>query len=128
MVQSDTQQAETPSSQDGVEVAATKMDPALKAKWVTALRSGEYEQGQSRLRTLEGSFCCLGVLCEVAGVQISDGGNSVVGIEDGMDDYQPIYDLIGNSAIAAQLWRMNDGNNVGGKTFPEIADFIERHL
>ena len=37
-------------------------------KWVDALRSGEYTQGQSCLRkTVEGvsTFCCLGVACDI---------------------------------------------------------------
>lgn len=40
------------------------------AEWVKRLRSGDYKQGQKRLgiKTLNGveSFCCLGVLCEMA--------------------------------------------------------------
>ena len=40
------------------------MDPELKAKWVAALRSGEYKQGQGLLNNNE-RMCCLGVLCEV---------------------------------------------------------------
>ena len=44
------------------------MDPEIKARWVEALRSGRYEQGQSALNTggANGQFCCLGVLCELA--------------------------------------------------------------
>lgn len=34
-------------------------------KWVTALRSGEYEQGREALRNGD-KFCCLGVACDVA--------------------------------------------------------------
>jgi hypothetical protein len=41
------------------------MDENVKAKWLEALRSGEYEQGQGQLR-YGNRFCCLGVLCEVA--------------------------------------------------------------
>lgn len=33
-------------------------------KFVAALRSGAYEQGQGQLR-LNGKFCCLGVACDV---------------------------------------------------------------
>jgi hypothetical protein len=33
--------------------------------WVEALRSGEYEQGNGKLQTLSGKFCCLGVACDV---------------------------------------------------------------
>lgn len=31
-------------------------------KWLAALRSGKYRQGSARLKTLDGKFCCLGVL------------------------------------------------------------------
>lgn len=40
------------------------MNPIVKAKWVAALRSGEYEQGIGQLR-LGNTFCCLGVLCDI---------------------------------------------------------------
>ena len=46
-----------------------KMDPTIKARWVAALRSGDYNQGHGRLHTKENgisSFCCLGVLCDLA--------------------------------------------------------------
>lgn len=33
--------------------------------WVAALRSGEYKQGRSCLRSADGTFCCLGVACDV---------------------------------------------------------------
>ncbi len=42
------------------------MNPERKAQWVAALRSGEFPQGQSELKTAEGEFCCLGVACELA--------------------------------------------------------------
>lgn len=34
-------------------------------KWVTALRSGDYDQATCQLRDHANGFCCLGVLCEV---------------------------------------------------------------
>lgn len=43
-----------------------KMNPEIKAKWVSALRSGEYKQGRGRLRSPQDGFCCLGVLCDLA--------------------------------------------------------------
>jgi hypothetical protein len=49
-----------------------KMNPEAKALWLKALRSGEYEQGHSKLCKLpdgpegKGYFCCLGVLADVA--------------------------------------------------------------
>ena len=43
-----------------------KMKPEVKAKWLEALRSGEYKQGRMKLKNeYNGSYCCLGVLCDV---------------------------------------------------------------
>ena len=57
-----------------------KMNPEIKAKWVAALRSGQYQQGKGYLKRwdaddLTPSHCCLGVLCEIAkaeGVDVSE--------------------------------------------------------
>ena len=36
-------------------------------KWVEALRSGKYKQGQHNLRNADNTYCCLGVLCDIEG-------------------------------------------------------------
>lgn len=41
------------------------MDPDVKRRWLEALRSGRYEQANGYL-SINGGYCCLGVLCEVA--------------------------------------------------------------
>lgn len=41
------------------------MNPEVKAKWLEALRSGEYKQGREYLRR-GNYYCCLGVLCDIA--------------------------------------------------------------
>lgn len=46
------------------------MNQEIKQKWVEALRSGEYEQGDGRLvsvikETGKPKYCCLGVLCDL---------------------------------------------------------------
>lgn len=43
-----------------------RMKPEIKALWIEALTSGEYRQGTGTLKTQGGSFCCLGVLCDLA--------------------------------------------------------------
>ena len=50
-----------------------KMDPEIKKQWVEALRSGKYYQGRSALRQVDtedpnnvSTYCCLGVLCDLA--------------------------------------------------------------
>lgn len=41
------------------------MNPEVKARWIAALRSGEFPQTRNVLNDEEG-FCCLGVLSEIA--------------------------------------------------------------
>ena len=36
--------------------------------WVEALRSGKFRQTRQQLKSRNGAYCCLGVLCEVAGL------------------------------------------------------------
>lgn len=38
-------------------------------KWVEALRSGKYKQGQRYLRSRNDTYCCLGVLLDLEGAQ-----------------------------------------------------------
>jgi hypothetical protein len=41
------------------------MDPELKQKWIDALLSGHYHQGNGSLRNANDEFCCLGVLADL---------------------------------------------------------------
>lgn len=41
-----------------------KLGPRQK-KWIKALRSGKYEQGEGALRDSYDKFCCLGVACDI---------------------------------------------------------------
>ena len=41
----------------------------IQTKWVEALESGDYKQGKTYLRDSEDRYCCLGVACEVMGVE-----------------------------------------------------------
>lgn len=45
------------------------MNQDIAARWVSALRSGKYEQGKNLLKQLHDSgkvsYCCLGVLCDL---------------------------------------------------------------
>lgn len=103
-----------------------KMDPELKAKWVKALRSGEYRQGRGTLRDTEGRYCCLGVFCVVAGIELDPRGKFPAAHPH---SYQPIGDMIGGDL--AQLYNRNDGEaEFSGRplSFPEIADYIEESL
>lgn len=38
------------------------MPKVMKEAWINALRSGRYKQGKKALKTIDGEYCCLGVL------------------------------------------------------------------
>lgn len=105
------------------------MRAELKKEWLEALRSGKYKQGESRLRTKEGGYCCLGVLCDVAGLkwEYSEDWDGWVAREgDARNPY-----LLGGFDLESelppeprQLWSMNDS----GVSFDEIADWIEENV
>jgi hypothetical protein len=121
------------------------MKPEIKAAWLSALRSGEYQQGTGSLQSSDGTFCCLGVLCDLAAKQ-------GIGRWDRMDssytfyyavngafvcDYLPqtIQDWAGLRSVAPvaskqSLASWNDGTDgvVRPHTFAEIADLIEAEL
>lgn len=106
------------------------MDAKLKADWVNALRSGEYKQTRETLYDGAG-YCCLGVLCKVAGLEIrKDGGG--VGNEsyaNSFASYRPIFDLVGGYEASHQLSMRNDGyENFHKHDFSEIADYIEANI
>ncbi len=100
------------------------MDPEAKAKWLPALRGGQYQQGKSLLHS-DGRYCCLGVLHEVCSgawdEEDEDGDYSVKGefclLADGM------YGL--DEPTMQHLAKMNDDLD---KSFVEIADYIEANL
>lgn len=64
-----------------------KMNKAVKAKWVKALRSGKYKQARRRLLNEKtGGMCCLGVLCDIyrneRGGQWGKGGTFIASSRD----------------------------------------------
>ena len=92
---------------------------SFKRKWVKALRSGNYKQGEGFLQN-RNAYCCLGVACIVAGVPIPKS----------LDDratfnYEPLRKATGLTYTdAGTLSHLNDD----GHSFAEIADYIEKHL
>jgi hypothetical protein len=101
------------------------------ALWLKALRSGKYEQTVGVLKD-DAGYCCLGVLCDLAA---KDGGQQF----HKFDEYnQEFYDgealdpphemskYLGLSSYhRGRLILMND---IEGKSFAQIADYIEAHI
>ena len=114
-----------------------KMNPEIKAQWVAALRSGEYQQGTGSLRrvnTDSDQYCCLGVLCQLAvdsGAEVHfQRGNNYATYDDNggalpasVMEWAGVYDPDPRAA-GLKLSIRNDG----GASFSEIADLIEEHL
>lgn len=112
------------------------MNKRVKKLWIEALRSGEYEQCRFILAKNGlhfDKFCCLGVLtniyCEETGQGFDDVAASVEGGPlgalspavvnwAGLGSDNPI---VGDDTLV----ECNDNRH---KTFPEIADLIEKHL
>ena len=94
------------------------MNEFVKDIWLKELRSGSYLQGQNFLRT-NNMYCCFGVLCDV--IDPSKWNGNIFS----RSHYVPpryIREYAGLTNEQEQtLVRMNDA----GKTFKEIADYIE---
>lgn len=131
-----------------------KMNRDIKARWIEALRSGDYPQTREALhrtepgldskgKTMPPGFCCLGVLCELAAKEgvitsktFSNGeveydGDSLFlpapvheWAELVKDDGLPLY--TGDVLVGEGIWvsSLNDK----GKTFEEIADVVEEKV
>ena len=113
------------------------MNPQIKQKWVSALRSGKYQQTKNRLHN-EYGFCCLGVLCDLYGKENNveweiseDSGkymfqNKGASLPSSVRKWADLeyLDPYVNYKKTNTLVGLNDM----GFTFNEIADLIEEHL
>ena len=91
------------------------MTPELKARWIAALRSGEYTQGRNALKTPEGHYCCLGVLCRV--LERPD----LIG-----QSYERLREASG--LTTSETDGCVELNDVAQRSFNQIADYIEVYL
>ena len=122
------------------------MNQEIKKKWLKALRSGGYKQTRGKLKSRNGSFCCLGVLCDIQGAkwkydaptkiyEIDVGHDGPNPSEEGEPPYHMRHGLSGTQVNRLML--MNDGekgsvfSNIPPSrehSFSEIADYIEKNL
>ncbi len=116
------------------------MNPIIKAEWLTALRSGRYPKGKGRLVTDNGgkkTYCCLGVLCELAveagiidGVprtRVNDGSITPVGVylPDNVAEWAGIERIsVSVGTIQSKLGATNDET----EDFEAVIKMIEEKL
>lgn len=114
------------------------MNPEIQKMWTDALRSGEYSQGERRLRLANDTYCCIGVLTDLYNKNTGQG-------EWKLDDVSHAFGFLdGDKSISEKVWiprtvakwsgmdredhvigsliRMNDTYK---SSFVEIADFID---
>lgn len=115
------------------------MKKDIKAQWVAALRSGEYQQGRGQLN-FNGHYCCLGVLCEIAvkagvAVKTEDFGLRIGYKHKEYDYYDrfsfatPTYGLSQWAALFVEdVAKLSNMNDIKRRSFEEIADWIEENL
>lgn len=120
------------------------MKSDIKQQWLEALRSGKYQQGQGQLVSVDEDddsvtgHCCLGVLADVAGLRpwrfacegyLGEGGDNSTDLglgpwENPGDAQFNAADQATNTTVQRKLAGMNDQ----GKSFAEIADWIETNI
>lgn len=126
------------------------MNADVKARWIAALRSGNYNQtrgclGAINTETGSQAHCCLGVLCEILSIpsqRKATDVHNVVELAYGNPNELPERAILPTSAqeaagldaanpsavtvsgLDSSLAELNDM----GKTFDEIADIIEAQL
>jgi len=110
------------------------MNREVAEKWIAALRSGEYTQGTECLRSLNDTFCCLGVLCDLAvksGVPVRVKMSSDNYQYEGHGELLPLS-VMKWSGVKTNVGDINDSDltskNDSGMTFSEIADLIEQNV
>ena len=122
------------------------MKQEIKQKWIDALKSGEYQQGRERLKTKDGKYCCLGVLCDIYSKETGEGewvknkyGGFAFEIEEKnskwelprkvyqwaeLDGDNPIFSSPDNKFGTSSLAEVNDA----GVPFDKIAFIIQEKL
>ena len=124
-----------------------KMNADLKQQWIDALRSKQYKQGKKVLCQVDEkgkeSFCCLGVLFDIAGGEVGGEWSEVKGdacpslpkgrsakvksAKSSNEEFLPkgFIKFSGvERKVQSKLAEMNDY----GHSFKEIANWIEKNL
>ena len=133
----------------------SKMNTEVKQKWIDALRSGKYDQGSEKLRSVTG-YCWLGVLCDLyskeQGAEWEFRGNAETNLQpqdywyfEGESEFLPesVKEWAGlpvtNPSVRVDVtdnddeddWFYNDeiaNLNDSGYTFNELSKLIEQQF
>lgn len=98
------------------------MDKKLKAKWVKELRSGKYRQTKHVLAA-HGAYCCLGILRCLLPADVRKLPIDHVGYSHVLNRKQQQA-----AGLVKRQQKSLAGLNDKGKSFKQIADYIEENL
>ena len=111
------------------------MKKNIANKWIKALRSGKYKQGTGSLKTKEGKYCCLGVLCEIT--KKEHGFKNYLTMTNGEGSINStlpikIVPFTGMKSTSGELkfkgrYERLSALNDDGVSFEEIADIIQEN-
>lgn len=121
------------------------MDATIKERWLTALRSGDYKQGEGVLRNhdydpvtgkpIPGKevYCCLGVLCDIVWpeswhkAEAANYDHPMWDHDEGIE--MPSDDLLAKVGLSEETaQRLANFNDKDHWTFAQIADWIADNL
>ena len=124
--------------------ASFSLSPTVKRKWLAALRSGKYKQGDAFLYNKDdNSYCCLGVLCEIEGANTKQMESTQLPSDIGM--FKELVPTASELTEAQKKLKYNNEYyafsvmykgkmtplaymNDDGISFAEIADVIEKKV
>lgn len=108
------------------------MKAAAKKRWIEALRSGKFLQGQRRLRPTKQEYCCLGVLAKTEGEKFTKAKGPHYGIRgdkgDGRADVVLPKWFLAKVGLSVKQQSTLAGKNDKGQTFDQIATYIQRYV
>jgi len=107
-----------------------KLPPVFKAKWLAALRSGDYIKGNNYLqRTLDNktTYCCLGVACKIQHPKLDI--ESHYFIEDEIaKNAKKVPKLLKGDRENSLIQKLAAMNDLEKHSFKQIANWIEKNL
>lgn len=103
-----------------------RLPKRFKDRWVKALRSGDYKQGQCYLvsKDIEGNktYCCMGVICD-----LETNGRFTNSDKDSPLSRREYIPEVLRKNISLQE-KLSNFNDTGGKSFKWISNWIDKNL
>tara|TARA_R110000751_G_scaffold273817_2_gene374595 strand:- start:708 stop:1040 length:333 start_codon:yes stop_codon:yes gene_type:complete len=105
------------------------MNKEIKNEWLQALKSDKYTQGSAMLRNenVDGivCHCCLGVLADVMGEEISEDGMTLAIDKEGFTMYDEQFIKVPQDTIDTLYGINDDSHREGERKYESVIKIIE---